>query len=290
MKERINFVIITGLSGAGKTKTVQVMEDLGYYCIDNLPPSLINDFLKILMSTEGKMNKLCAVIDVRSRNFLYEFPIVIKELRKREDINLKVIFLEASPEALVRRFSETRRKHPFEDDVAVNLEDKIREEEILLKPIRDLADIVIDTTHFKVQDLKNKIIDVLTLPEEKIMQILIITFGYKYGLPLQSDIVIDVRFIPNPFYEEDLSTLTGLDKEVQDFVLRFQETNDFINRFVDFLLYLIPLYIREGKAYLTISLGCTGGRHRSVAMGEILKNILEEKGYKTSIEHRDVKK
>jgi len=171
----------------------------------------------------------------------------------------------------------------------VNLEDKIREEEILLKPIRDLADIVIDTTHFKVQDLKNKIIDVLTLPEEKIMQILIITFGYKYGLPLQSDIVIDVRFIPNPFYEEDLSTLTGLDKEVQDFVLRFQETNDFINRFVDFLLYLIPLYIREGKAYLTISLGCTGGRHRSVAMGEILKNILEEKGYNTSIEHRDVK-
>nr|WP_050981313.1 RNase adapter RapZ [Caldisericum exile] len=288
MKERINFVIITGLSGAGKTKTVGVMEDLGYYCIDNLPPTLINDFIKIAQSTDGKINKICAVIDIRSKDFLQQFPEIVKELKKREDINLKIIFLEASVEALVKRFSETRRKHPFDESTSVTLEEKIKEEINCLTPIKEIADIVVDTTHFKVQDLKRKIIEILTLPEEKALHITIITFGYKYGVPIQSDIVIDVRFIPNPFYEEELTFKSGLDKEVQDFVLSFEETREFLKKLIDFLLFLIPYYIKEGKSYLTISLGCTGGHHRSVAIGEILSEKLKEKGFNVSVVHKDL--
>jgi len=289
MKDRINFVIITGLSGAGKTKTVGVMEDLGYYCIDNLPPTLINDFLKIIETTEGKINKVCAVIDIRSKDFLNQFPKVVKSLKEREDINVRVIYLEASFDALVRRFSETRRKHPFSDSDTVMLEENIKEEMKLLSDIKTIADIVIDTTNFKLSDLKKKITEILTF-EEKTLQILIITFGYKYGIPLQSDIVMDVRFIPNPFYEEMLSEKTGLDKDIQNYVLSFEETKEFIERFLDFLLYLIPYYIQEGKAYLTVSLGCTGGKHRSVAIGEIIKERLFERGLLVSIEHRDLEK
>jgi len=282
-------VIITGLSGAGKTKTVGVMEDLGYYCIDNLPPTLINDFLKIIETTEGKINKVCAVIDIRSKDFLNQFPKVVKSLKEREDINVRVIYLEASFDALVRRFSETRRKHPFSDSDTVMLEENIKEEMKLLSDIKTIADIVIDTTNFKLSDLKKKITEILTF-EEKTLQILIITFGYKYGIPLQSDIVMDVRFIPNPFYEEMLSEKTGLDKDIQNYVLSFEETKEFIERFLDFLLYLIPYYIQEGKAYLTVSLGCTGGKHRSVAIGEIIKERLFERGLLVSIEHRDLEK
>jgi len=282
-------MIITGLSGAGKTKTVGVMEDLGYYCIDNLPPTLINDFLKIIETTEGKINKVCAVIDIRSKDFLNQFPKVVKSLKEREDINVRVIYLEASFDALVRRFSETRRKHPFSDSDTVMLEENIKEEMKLLSDIKTIADIVIDTTNFKLSDLKKKITEILTF-EEKTLQILIITFGYKYGIPLQSDIVMDVRFIPNPFYEEMLSEKTGLDKDIQNYVLSFEETKEFIERFLDFLLYLIPYYIQEGKAYLTVSLGCTGGKHRSVAIGEIIKERLFERGLLVSIEHRDLEK
>jgi UPF0042 nucleotide-binding protein len=289
MKDRINFVIITGLSGAGKTKTVGVMEDLGYYCIDNLPPTLINDFLKIIETTEGRINKVCAVIDIRSKDFLNQFPKVVKSLKEREDINVRVIYLEASFDALVRRFSETRRKHPFSDSDTVMLEENIKEEMKLLSDIKTIADIVIDTTNFKLSDLKKKITEILTF-EEKTLQILIITFGYKYGIPLQSDIVMDVRFIPNPFYEEMLSEKTGLDKDIQNYVLSFEETEEFIERFLDFLLYLIPYYIQEGKAYLTVSLGCTGGKHRSVAIGEIIKERLFKRGLLVSIEHRDLEK
>jgi len=282
-------MIITGLSGAGKTKTVGVMEDLGYYCIDNLPPTLINDFLKIIETTEGRINKVCAVIDIRSKDFLNQFPKVVKSLKEREDINVRVIYLEASFDALVRRFSETRRKHPFSDSDTVMLEENIKEEMKLLSDIKTIADIVIDTTNFKLSDLKKKITEILTF-EEKTLQILIITFGYKYGIPLQSDIVMDVRFIPNPFYEEMLSEKTGLDKDIQNYVLSFEETKEFIERFLDFLLYLIPYYIQEGKAYLTVSLGCTGGKHRSVAIGEIIKERLFERGLLVSIEHRDLEK
>jgi len=287
VEEKLNFVIITGLSGAGKTKTIGIMEDLGYFCIDNLPPNLIKDFLKISERTEGKINKICAVIDARSGEFLKDLPSIVEELRKDEKISLKVIFLEASYEVLVRRFSETRRKHPIGEK---ELKGSIERELMILRSIKKISDHVIDTSNFELKNLKQLIISLLSYPEQEAMKILILTFGYKYGIPIQSDIVLDVRFIPNPFYEEELVDSNGSSEKVKDYVLKFNETKEFLRRLEDFILYLIPYYIREGKSYLTVALGCTGGKHRSVAIGEILASFLKGKGYSIELEHRDVKK
>jgi UPF0042 nucleotide-binding protein len=287
VEEKLNFVIITGLSGAGKTKTIGIMEDLGYFCIDNLPPNLIKDFLKISERTEGKINKICAVIDARSGEFLKDLPSIVEELRKDEKISLKVIFLEASYEVLVRRFSETRRKHPIDEK---ELKGSIERELMILRSIKKISDHVIDTSNFELKNLKQLIVSLLSYPEQEAMKILILTFGYKYGIPIQSDIVLDVRFIPNPFYEEELVDSNGSSEKVKDYVLKFNETKEFLRRLEDFILYLIPYYIREGKSYLTVALGCTGGKHRSVAIGEILASFLKGKGYSIELEHRDVKK
>ena len=287
MEEKLNFVIITGLSGAGKTKTIGIMEDLGYFCIDNLPPNLIKDFLKISERTEGKINKICAVIDARSGEFLKYLPSIVEELRKDEKIFLKVIFLEASYEVLVRRFSETRRKHPIDEK---ELKGSIERELMILRSIKKISDHVIDTSNFELKNLKQLIVSLLSYPKLEAMKILILTFGYKYGIPIQSDIVLDVRFIPNPFYEEELVDSNGSSEKVKDYVLKFNETKEFLRRLEDFILYLIPYYIREGKSYLTVALGCTGGKHRSVAIGEILASFLKGKGYSIELEHRDVKK
>lgn len=286
MNEKISFVIVTGLSGAGKTKTVGVMEDLGYFCIDNLPPDLIFDFIKISQRTEGMLNKICAVIDVRSGNFLDTLPPIIEKLRKDDRISLKVIFLEASTDSLVRRFSETRRRHPIEN--GTELSDKIDEEKKRLAHLQKIADVVIDTSNFEIKDLKNKIRSILSYPESLVTQIFILTFGYKFGIPMQADIVLDVRFIPNPFYKEELGQKNGLTEEVQNYVSSFEETKEFLDKFESFLLFLIPLYVREGKSYLTIALGCTGGKHRSVTIGETLSRFLKEKNYLVSVEHRDI--
>jgi UPF0042 nucleotide-binding protein len=287
VEEKLNFVIITGLSGAGKTKTIGIMEDLGYFCIDNLPPNLIKDFLKISERTEGKINKICAVIDARSGEFLKDLPSIVEELRKDEKISLKVIFLEASYEVLVRRFSETRRKHPIDEK---ELKGSIERELMILRSIKKISDHVIDTSNFELKNLKQLIVSLLSYPEQEAMKILILTFGYKYGIPIQADIVLDVRFIPNPFYEEELVDSNGSSEKVKDYVLKFNETKEFLRRLEDFILYLIPYYIREGKSYLTVALGCTGGKHRSVAIGEILASFLKGKGYSIELEHRDVKK
>ena len=287
MEEKLNFVIITGLSGAGKTKTIGIMEDLGYFCIDNLPPNLIKDFLKISERTEGKINKICAVIDARSGEFLKDLPSIVEELRKDEKISLKVIFLEASYEVLVRRFSETRRKHPIDEK---ELKGSIERELMILRSIKKISDHVIDTSNFELKNLKQLIVSLLSYPKLEAMKILILTFGYKYGIPIQADIVLDVRFIPNPFYEEELVDSNGSSEKVKDYVLKFNETKEFLRRLEDFILYLIPYYIREGKSYLTVALGCTGGKHRSVAIGEILASFLKGKGYSIELEHRDVKK
>lgn len=288
MEEKISFVILTGLSGAGKSKTVGIMEDLGYFCIDNLPPYLIFDFLKISEKTEGKINKICAVIDVRSKEFLDVLPSIIEKLKKDKSLSVKLVFLEASTESLVRRFSETRRRHPVE--AGISLEEKINEEKKTLLEIKEMADVVIDTTNFEMRDLKKQIVSILSYPEAEGTKVFLVTFGYKYGVPLQADIVIDVRFIPNPFYKEDLSGLNGLSDEIKNYVLSFDETKVFLSKFEDFLLFLIPYYIREGKSYLTIALGCTGGKHRSVAIGEFLYDFLNKNGFTVSVEHRDVTK
>jgi len=288
MKEKINVVIITGFSGAGKTKAIGILEDLGYFCVDNLPPNLIEDFIELVTKTGGRINKIGIVVDIRSREFLENVPSMISRLRRDGRFSVKVIFLEASPETLVKRFSETRRKHPVNE--GMSLQEKIEIESKLLAAIRSNADFIIDTTNFTLKDLKARILAIVLGSTTGNMEILVESFGYKYGLPLQADVVMDVRFIPNPFYVKGLGEETGQSESIKKYVLSFEETRTFLEKFESLLLFLIPKYMNEGKSYLTIALGCTGGRHRSVAIGEILADFLKKKGYSVKIQHRDVDK
>jgi len=288
MNEKINVVIITGFSGAGKTKAIGILEDLGYFCVDNLPPNLIEDFIELVTKTGGRINKIGIVVDIRSREFLENIPSMITRLRRDGRFLVKVIFLEASPETLVKRFSETRRKHPVKD--GTSLQEKIEIESKLLAEIRSNADFIIDTTNFALKDLKARILSIVLGSTTGNMEILVESFGYKYGLPLQADIVMDVRFIPNPFYVKGLGEETGQSESIKQYVLSFEETRIFLEKFESLLEFLIPKYMNEGKSYLTIALGCTGGRHRSVALGEILADFLKGKGYSVKIQHRDIDK
>ncbi len=288
MDEKINIVIITGFSGAGKTKAIGILEDLGYFCVDNLPPNLIEDFIELVTKTGGRINKIGIVLDIRSREFLEDIPPMIDKLRRDKRFSVKVIFLEANTETLVKRFSETRRKHPVEE--GMSLQEKIEIESNLLAEIRSSADFIIDTTNFALKDLKARIMSIVLGSTTGNLEILVESFGYKYGLPLQADIVMDVRFIPNPFYVKGLGEETGKSESIKKYVLSFEETRIFLNKFESLLLFLIPKYINEGKSYLTIALGCTGGKHRSVAIGEILADFLKNKGYSVKIQHRDIDK
>ncbi len=288
MDEKINIVIITGFSGAGKTKAIGILEDLGYFCVDNLPPNLIEDFIELVTKTGGRINKIGIVLDIRSREFLEDIPPMIDKLRRDKRFSVKVIFLEANTETLVKRFSETRRKHPVEE--GISLQEKIEIESNLLAEIRSSADFIIDTTNFALKDLKARIMSIVLGSTTGNLEILVESFGYKYGLPLQADIVMDVRFIPNPFYVKGLGEETGKSESIKKYVLSFEETRIFLNKFESLLLFLIPKYINEGKSYLTIALGCTGGKHRSVAIGEILADFLKNKGYSVKIQHRDIDK
>ncbi len=288
MREKVSVVIITGQSGAGKTKTIGIIEDLGFFCVDNLPPNLIEDFINLVLKTEGRINKLGIVVDVRSGAFLEKLPEIIKRLKNNQELNVKLLFLEASDETLIKRFSETRRKHPISEGNTI--QQKIAIEKEKLSHLRSIADFKIDTTGFSLKDLKAKIVSILSPSEKEMLDVSVVTFGFKYGLPLQSDIVMDVRFIPNPFYVKGLESKTGMDNEVKNYVLKFPETKEFLDKFESLLEFLLPRYITEGKSYLTISLGCTGGKHRSVALGEIIGEFLKNLGYKVKIEHRDIEK
>ncbi len=288
MRDKVSVVIITGLSGAGKTKAVGILEDLGFFCVDNLPPTLIENFIELVRKTEGRINKLGLVVDVRSGSFLQKLPEIITKLKEDKDLSVKLVFLEASDETLIKRFSETRRKHPVSEGTTI--QQKIAIEKEKLAYLRDIADYKIDTSNFSLKDLKAKIISTMSKSPTETLDISIVTFGFKYGIPLQSDIVMDVRFIPNPFYVKGLESKTGKDREVQEYVMRFSETKKFLEKFEALLMFLIPHYIAEGKSYLNISLGCTGGKHRSVALGEIIGEFLKKSGYAVKIEHRDIQK
>lgn len=288
MKEKISVVIVTGLSGAGKTKTIGILEDIGYFCVDNLPPSLISPFIELCEKTEGKINKIGIVVDVRSGELLDLLPEVILKLRNDARFSAKVIFLEASEDVLIKRFSATRRKHPIQE--MTTIQDKIEEERKRLYTIRATADYIIETSNYALKDLKERIVSALSCVTSDLIDLSIVTFGYKYGVPLQADIVIDVRFIPNPFYIDRLSQQDGRSKEIKDFILSFSETKEFIDKIENLFDFLLPNYIKEGKSYLTVAFGCTGGKHRSVAIGELFKDFLKRKLYPVTIIHRDVEK
>lgn len=287
MEKNKNFVIITGISGAGKTKASEFLEDIGYFCIDNLPLNLIEKFVEIFKKGISNVNKVAITLDIREKDFDINFPEIIKDINKK-GINPFIIFLDANEEILIKRYKETRRKHPLYSEEGLSSSIKIEKD--MLKPIKEISDIVIDTTEMKLSDLKSRIVEILKEEKSNLISITIISFGYKYGIPLDSDLMFDVRFLPNPFYMDNLKNTTGLDEEVKNFVLSNDATKGFLIRFKDLILFLIPQYINEGKSSLIISFGCTGGRHRSVVIAEETKDFLEKNGFRCTIFHRDIRK
>jgi UPF0042 nucleotide-binding protein len=276
-------IIVTGLSGSGKTTVLHTLEDLGFYCVDNLPVALLPSFLHLPRGFSRDVFRCALVMDSRQTGFVERYPAVFKRL-DGEGYHLEILFLECSDTTLVRRFSETRRQHPLAQGGSVS--DGIRRERAMLAPLREAARWVLDSSVLSVHQLRDSVVDLIASKSRE-MAVILMSFGYKHGLPLEADMVIDIRFLPNPYFVDDLRPLDGRDQKVRDFVLTNPETGDFLDRLVEFLDFLLPRYHREGKAYLTIAVGCTGGRHRSVALVEDLAQRLADKPYPLSIRHRD---
>ncbi len=283
----MKFVIITGMSGAGKSQAVKVFEDLGYYVVDNMPPNLLPKFAEILKDSEGKFNDVALVMDIRAGKFFDDIEENINELSGKK-LDFEILFLDASDEELVKRFKETRRVHPLSSKE--RLITGIEKEREILEPIKKRADVVIDTTGMGLRKFQETIKKRLLMVEadESNININVVSFGFKYGVPVDCDLVFDVRFIENPFYIEELRPLSGMDEPVQDFVLGNEVTKEFLSKIMDILTFLIPNYVLEGKKQLIIGIGCTGGRHRSVAIANSITAKLREEGYHANSVHRDL--
>lgn len=280
-------VVITGLSGSGKGSALKAFEDLGYYCVDNLPVGLIPRFADMVAAHGSRNRRSAVVVDIREGESLSQLPVTYQRLG-RDGLNVALLFLEASDEALIHRFEETRRPHPLGRNLPVR--EGIRLERSLLKPMRHLADTVIDTSRMNVHELRQLIQDRFGGRRRKTMLVSVLSFGFKHGVPHDADLVFDVRFLPNPNFVTGLREKSGIDPEVREYVESQALTREFISRISDLLLFLLPNYVREGKSYLTIAIGCTGGRHRSVALAEHIGNFLDEEGFKTKIIHRDLQR
>ena len=282
------FVVITGLSGAGKSHAIRALEDLGYFCVDSLPIRLIPTFAQLTRRSGTEIAKAAVVVDVREGAFLEEFPVIYRRLRRMPGLNPQLIFLEASEAALVRRFSETRRPHPLAPDRSAV--EGIRLELARLRPIRRMADRTIDTSEMTVHELRRSLMALSQArPAREALAVTNLSFGFKHGLPLESDLVLDVRFLPNPHFVPALRRKTGRDAAVVRYLQRSPATREFLRRTLDLLRFLVPQYVDEGKRYLTIAVGCTGGRHRSVAIANALRSGLgRASGVRVRVQHRDV--
>jgi len=284
----VRFVVVTGVSGAGKSAAIKCLEDLGFFCVDNMPSALIPKFAELIAQSSDTMNRVALGIDIREGQF---FDTVLSHLETLTEMGsgCEILFLDASDETLIRRFSETRRRHPLGN--GVSLREVIRGERERLTVIRERADWILDTSDMNVHELKEAIATRFTAPSDsKRLAVLLIAFSYKYGIPPESDLVFDVRFLPNPYYVQDLGTYTGNDKRVRDFVLSKTEAKEFLEEMKSLLSFLLPRYLAEGKFYLTISVGCTGGRHRSVVVANVLKKFLDELGQDVRIRYRDIER
>jgi len=286
MLKNDRFLVITGLSGSGKSIVSRFLEDLGYYCIDNLPAKLIPNLVDLWRSEEADIPRLALVVDIREHGFLTEFPRVWRDIQKR--VSPRLIFLDASDETLVNRFSESRRPHPLAKRGPIL--DGVRLERQRLAKIKKMADEVIDTTAVALPGLRLVLARRFKRSGKKQLQVSIVSFGYKHGLPLDSDLVFDTRFLPNPFYVDRLKDLTGKNKRVREFVLRSPATSAFLAELFRFLDLLLPFFLEEGKSPVRISVGCTGGRHRSVVIAEQLRSYLRGQKYDITIHHRDMLK
>jgi RNase adapter protein RapZ len=281
-----HLVVLTGLSGSGKSTVLKAFEDMGFYCVDNLPVELMPVFAELHAAGEGAFSRAALMIDAREGLQLEKLPALLKHLRKDHPISL--VFIEASDDALLRRYSETRRPHPLGKDNSVR--ESLRYERTLVAPIRKLADVVIDTTQFNVHELRHFVTERFKNPDKRPLMVSVVSFGYRFGVPTDADLVFDVRFLPNPHFVPRLREFTGKDAKVRRYIRSFPQTGEFLRRIEGLLAYLIPHYIREGKSYLTIAFGCTGGKHRSVMMSEAVKKFLEKKGFPAKVVHRDIEK
>ena len=282
----MNVVIITGLSGSGKSVAIHALEDEGYFCVDNMPVLLLPKFLELRSQGVSEIQKLAFGLDLRQKEFVKNYQEIFDILRK-DGYRVIVIFLECSEDVLLKRYSETRRQHPIAQ--GTDLLDRILSEKEQLKGLKETADHVIDTSRLTVHQLKDAIVQhALQGLKTDRMHITVLSFGFKYGVPLEADLMIDVRFIPNPYFLPELKKLDGTDERVEQFVVKWTETRVFMEKFLGMLDYLVPLYDREGKSYLTIAVGCTGGRHRSVTIAQKIFDALKEKKHKVSLKHRDM--
>jgi len=281
-------VILTGVSGSGKTTALRALEDAGFYCVDNLPAVLLGKLLDLSGHTAGEVSRIAAVVDARDTRFLGEAPRVIGELRER-GVDLTVLFLDCDDEALVRRYSETRRRHPMAGEGGTVL-DGISAERRALEGLRGLADEVVDSTALNVHDLKRLVARRFSSGEGARLGVTVVSFGFRYGIPTHADLVLDVRFLPNPYFVPALRSQVGTEPAVRDFVLGQPDAQAFLDRLVDFGAFLLPRYRAEGKSYLTIAIGCTGGKHRSVAIAGELARRLEVAGQSVRLWHRDIEK
>jgi RNase adapter protein RapZ len=279
-------VILTGLSGSGKSTVLHAFEDMGFYCVDNLPIELIPIFAELHAAGEGDFARAALLVDAREGAQLEKLPPLLKHLKKDHPITL--VFIEANEDALLRRYSETRRPHPLGKNISVR--ESLLHERALMEPIRKLADVVIETTQFNVHELRHFVTERFKNPDKRPMLVSVVSFGYRYGVPSDADLVLDVRFLPNPHFVPRLRPFTGKDPKVRKYIRSFPQTGEFLRRIEGLLTYLIPHYIREGKSYLTIAFGCTGGKHRSVMLAESVQKSLAKRGFSAKVIHRDIEK
>ncbi len=286
----MEFLIVTGLSGAGKTRTIHALEDIGFYCVDNIPTKLISTFYDLCQkSSDQNMKRVAVVVDIRGENFIDGSFKIIEQL-KNNNKDYRILFLDARDNILIRRFKETRRKHPLAENYNGSIQKAVQFEREILTPIKNNADYLIDTSFLSPAQLKERLSSLFLADSSNALMITCMSFGFKYGIPTEADLVLDVRCLPNPYYIEELKDLTGLDEPVYDYVMKWEQTQELTKRIVSLIDYVLPLYCNEGKSQLVIAIGCTGGHHRSVALTQFLYNHLQNEKQNTLINHRDINK
>ena len=289
MRVFMDFLIVTGLSGAGKSRAVDALEDIGFYCVDNIPPKLIPTFYDLCAKAGNTFSRVAVVTDIRGGDMFSSLFETLDDL-KNEDKHYRILFLDANDYVLINRFKETRRKHPLAENNLGSLEQAVKLEREILRPVREKADYIIDTSFLSPAQLKERISNLFLGDSSQALMVHCVSFGFKYGIPTEADLVFDVRCLPNPFYIEELKHLTGLDEPVYSYVMKWEQTKGVVQRLISLIDYMLPLYCDEGKSQLVIAIGCTGGKHRSVALAQLLYDHLLENGHRTSVNHRDIQK
>jgi len=286
----MQLLIVTGMSGSGKSSVMNVLEDIGYYCIDNLPPKLISRFVDLCRKSDNQITKIAVAVDIRSGDMFAEIFHSWQELKSEDDIEVKVLFIEASDEVLIRRYKETRRKHPLDEKFNGNMHSAIQYERRQLSQLREIADYYIETSELSASQLKEQVKELFLGRSSDSLVIKVMSFGFKYGASTESDLVFDVRCLPNPYYIDNLRNHTGCESCVRDYVMSFEQSQTLLAKLKDLIDYLIPLYIHEGKSQLVIAFGCTGGKHRSITFAELIAKHLTDQEYRVQKYHRDITK